>query len=67
MAKADLAFRFVAKAVRAYGDRVLAAAEDIPGAGPEVVGRELARLIFGTQDAAVATPAPVAEMVEHRQ
>lgn len=64
MAKADLAFRFVTSAVRACGDRVLAEAEGLNAASPEVAGRELARLIFGTAGAGTGIPAPLAEMVE---
>lgn len=44
----DLASWFVAEAVGAYGDQVLADARP-DAAGPQAVGRELARLIFVRQ------------------
>lgn len=47
MAGADLAPWFVAEAVRAFGDRVLADAAGGRDAGPQAAGRDLARLIFG--------------------
>ncbi len=55
---------FVTKAVEGYGDRVLAA-DDLGAAGPQVVGCELARLIFGRAEAVGRIPMPLAEMVEH--
>jgi hypothetical protein len=64
VANADLVFRFVYEAVRAYRDRVLAGAEGISDAGSEVVGAELARLIFGPAGAGAGIPVPLAEMVE---
>jgi tetratricopeptide (TPR) repeat protein len=60
MAQADLASWFVTRAVEAYGDRVLARAEEFDAAGPQAVGRELARLIFGRAEAGTSIPAPVA-------
>ena len=63
MAGADLAWWFVVKAVEAYGDRVLADAD--PGAaGPQAVGRELARLIFARPEADARTPAPLDAVID---
>src|SRR5258708_9118004 len=55
---------FVTEAVEGYGDGVLAA-DDLGAAGPQVVGCELARLIFGRAEAVGRIPMPLAEMVEH--
>src|SRR5258706_3376763 len=65
MAEADLASWFVTSAVEAYGDRVLASAEEFDSAGPQAVGRELARLIFGRAEAGTSIPAPVAIEIGH--
>jgi TolA-binding protein len=63
VAGADLAWWFVVKAVEAYGDRVLADAD--PGAaGPQAVGRELARLIFARPEADARTPAPLDAVID---
>ena len=55
---------FVTKAVEAYGDRVLARDDQLGATGPQVVGCELARLIFGHTEAGAPIPAPLAGMVE---
>src|SRR5258706_11362943 len=65
MAEADLASWFVTSAVEAYGDRVLASAEEFDSAGPQAVGRGLARLIFGRAEAGTSIPAPVAIEIGH--
>jgi hypothetical protein len=57
--RADLASWFVAKAMQAYGDRVLADA-DLGAARPQAVGRELARLIFARLEADSGIPPPLA-------
>src|SRR5262245_40408397 len=65
MAEADQVSWFVTKAVEGHGDRILARADDLDQVGPQAVGRELARLIFGLADAGGGLPAPLSEMVEH--
>jgi TolA-binding protein len=60
VAEVDLASWFVSRAVEAYGDRVLARAGESDTAGPQAVGRVLARLIFGRAEAGASVPAPVA-------
>jgi len=59
VAGADLAAWFVARAVEAYGDHILAEA-GTGGRGPQAVGRELARLIFARPEAGAGIPAPLA-------
>ena len=62
MARTALASWFVAEAVEAYGDQVLAGAS--PGAGgPQDVGRELARLIFVRAEADTSVPAPLSAVI----
>lgn len=62
MAGVDLASWFVAQAVEAYGDQVLADAS--PGAaGPQAVGRELAKLIFARTGVDTGIPAPLAAVI----
>ncbi len=63
MAGADLVPWFVAQAVQAYGDRVLADADGLDAGGPQAVGRELARLIFGGAEAGTAIPAPLGAVI----
>lgn len=65
MAGADLASWFVAKAVQAYGDRVLADADGLHAGGPQAAGRELARLIFGSAETGTEIPVPLEEVVLH--
>jgi tetratricopeptide (TPR) repeat protein len=62
VAGADLAAWFVAQAVEAYGDHVLAEAGP-GGGGPQAVGRELARLIFARPGAGAGIPAPLAAAI----
>jgi hypothetical protein len=64
MAESDQVSWFVTKAIERYGDRVLARADDLDETGPQAVGRELARLIFGPAEAGLGIPALLAEMVE---
>jgi len=64
MAEPDQVAWFVTKAVEGYGDRVLNRAEDPAATGPESVGHELARLIFGRAEEVGVIPAPLAELVE---
>jgi tetratricopeptide (TPR) repeat protein len=54
---------FVAQAVRAYGDRVLADADGLDGAGPQAVGRDLARLIFGGAEPGTGLPAQLEAVI----
>ena len=62
MAGTELASWFVAKAVEAYGDQVLADAN--PGlAEAQDVGRELARLIFVRAEADTGIPPPLAAAI----
>lgn len=63
MGTSDQVVWFVTKAVEEYGDQVLAA-DDLDAAGPQAVGRELARLIFGRAEEAGVIPAPLAQLVE---
>jgi hypothetical protein len=56
---------FVTKAVDGYGERVLARDDELGAAGPQAVGCELARLIFGRTEAGAMIPVPLVEMVEH--
>jgi len=65
MAESDQVVWFVTKAVEGYGDQVLNQAEGPAASGPEAVGRELARLIFGRAEEADGIPAQLAQMVEH--
>lgn len=65
MAESDQVLWFVTKAVEGYGDRVLNRAEDPAATGPEAVGSELARLIFGRQEEVGRIPVPLAQLVEH--
>jgi TolA-binding protein len=62
VAGVDLASWFVAKAVEAYGDRVLAGA-DLGAAGPLAVGCELARLIFARPEADSSVSARLAAVL----
>jgi hypothetical protein len=63
VAGVDLASWFVAEAAGAYGDQVLADAS--PGAaGPQAVGRELARLMFVRAETDTGLPAPLAAMID---
>ena len=64
MAGADLVPWFVAKAVQAYGDRVLADTDGMADGGPEAVGRDLARLIFGSAEAGTGIPAPLGAVID---
>jgi TolA-binding protein len=59
----DLASWFVAEAVEAYGDQVLADAS-LGAAGPQAVCRELARLIFARAEADTGIPAPLAVVID---
>jgi tetratricopeptide (TPR) repeat protein len=63
VAGTDLVPWFVAEAVQAYGDRVLADADGMDAGGPEAVGRDLARLIFGGAEAGTAIPAPLGALI----
>jgi tetratricopeptide (TPR) repeat protein len=63
VAGTDLVPWFVAEAVQAYGDRVLADADGLDAGGPEAVGRELARLIFGGAEAGPAIPASLGALI----
>jgi tetratricopeptide (TPR) repeat protein len=63
VAGVDLASWFVAEAVEAYGDQVLADASP-DAAGPQAAGRELARLIFARTEAATVIPAPLAAVID---
>jgi TPR repeat protein len=58
-----LASWFLAEAVGAYGDQVLADASP-DAAGPLAVGRELARLVFSRTDADAGIPAPLAAVID---
>ena len=64
MAGVALASWFLAEAVGAYGDQVLADASP-DAAGPRAVGRELARLILGRAETGTGIPAPLAAMIGH--
>jgi tetratricopeptide (TPR) repeat protein len=59
-----LASWFLAEAVGAYGDRVLADASP-DAAGPQAVGRELAWLIFARTETDTGIPAPLAAVINH--
>jgi tetratricopeptide (TPR) repeat protein len=63
VAGTDLVPWFVAQAVQAYGDRVLAEADGLDAGGPQAVGRDLARLIFGGAEAGTAIPAPLRAVI----
>jgi tetratricopeptide (TPR) repeat protein len=54
---------FMAEAARAYGSRVLAAPGDAGTSGPEALGRNLLRLIFGAGAADRGTPAPLSALI----
>ncbi len=45
------------------GDRVLADADGLDAGGPQAVGRELARLIFGGAEAGTAIAAPLGALI----
>jgi tetratricopeptide (TPR) repeat protein len=62
VAGVDLASWFVAEAAGAYGDQVLADAS-LDAAGPQAVGRELARLIFVRAETDAGIPAPLAAVI----
>jgi tetratricopeptide (TPR) repeat protein len=64
MAGADLAPWFVARAVQAYGGRVLADSDEMDAAGPQAVGRDLARLIFGSAGTGTEIPAHVVAVID---
>ena len=64
MAQADLVMWFVSTAVEKYGGRVLAGGNDEGAAIPEVVGRELARLMFGVVESDARLPIPLAALTD---
>jgi TolA-binding protein len=64
VAGVDLASWFVAEAVEAYGDQVLASDASPDGGGPRAVGRELARLIFAGAETDTGIPAPLAAVID---
>jgi hypothetical protein len=54
---------FMIQAAQAYGSRLPAAPGDAGESGPEVLGRNLARLLFGGEVHGRALPAPLAELI----
>jgi tetratricopeptide (TPR) repeat protein len=63
VAGADLVPWFLAEAVQTYGGRVLADADGPDAGGPQAVGRDLARLIFGSAEAETGIPAPLGAVI----
>jgi len=53
----------MAAAARAYGGQVLAGPGDAGAAGPQVLGRDLLRLVFGAAAENGQLPAPVARLI----
>jgi hypothetical protein len=54
---------FMAAAAGAYGSQVLAAPEDAGTAGPEALGRNLLRLVFGAEAPARGMPARLSALI----